>query len=236
MELERIKRSDSRLMKDMANHYSNPKGFVGRSICYAVVHEGHYFGGIVAGSSTLHLDGRDAFFGLTCDIKKAKLRRIINNIFYHVEGPYPFRNFTVAVLSEFRAQAKCDWAVKYGDNVIGFESLVELPRSGEIYKRDGWCEVGLTKGYTCKRVAGKGTDSWTGKRVWDVDNLRPKRVFCLHDSIGCVIEEDEDYEPEPHQWGTPPECTCGSHKLAPLYHGPDCPMASVEQRKKKISV
>src|SRR5262249_21895382 len=98
----------------------------------------------------------------------------------HVEpkGKYPLRNFTVKVLEKFRQQICIDWFAKYGDPVIGFESLVELPRTGEIYLRDGWTEVGLTKGYTCKRVAGKGADSWTGKRVWDTQNLRPKRVFC----------------------------------------------------------
>lgn len=61
---------------------------------------------------------------------------------------------------------------------MGFESLVELPRTGECYKRDGWTLVGQTIGYTCKRVAGKGTDNWSGKRVWDTKNLRPKLVFC----------------------------------------------------------
>ena len=71
-----------------------------------------------------------------------------------------------------------DWESKYGDKVIGFETLVELPRTGELYLRAGWSEVGITKGYTCKRVAGKGTDSWSGKRVWDTKKLRPKRVFC----------------------------------------------------------
>ena len=35
-------------------------------------------------------------------------------------------------------------------------------------------------------------------------------------------------------WGTPPTCTCGSHKLAPLYHGPDCPLATPEQRRKPV--
>jgi len=43
--------------------------------------------------------------------------------------------------------------------------------------RDGWEMVGQTKGFTCKRVAGIGTDSWGGKRVWDTENLRPKLVF-----------------------------------------------------------
>jgi hypothetical protein len=81
------------------------------------------------------------------------------------------------VLEMFRAQIAADWAAKYNNTVIGFESLVELPRTGEAYKRDGWIEVGVTKGQTCKRVAGKGTDSWTGRRVWDTKNLRPKKVF-----------------------------------------------------------
>ncbi len=35
IELVRIKRSDPRILADMATHYSQPKGFVGRNICYA---------------------------------------------------------------------------------------------------------------------------------------------------------------------------------------------------------
>jgi uncharacterized protein DUF4338 len=164
----------------MAKHYSQPKGFVGRNICYLVTRNDVIYGSIVGGSSTLHLVGRDSFFKLYKEIKKQALVRIVNNIFYHVEpanGHYPFRNFTQKVLKAFRKQVAIDWEAKYGDSVIGFESLVELPRTGETYKRDGWTEVGTTKGETCKRVAGQGTDSWTGKRVWDTQNLRPKRVF-----------------------------------------------------------
>jgi hypothetical protein len=164
----------------MSHHYSAPKGFVGRNICYAIEHDGLYYGSIVGGSSTLHLAGRDEFFGIT-DNKQDKLRKIVNNIFYHIEpvnGQYPTRNFSQKVLAEFRARIVLDWKEQYEDDVLGFETLVELPRTGEIYKRDGWAEVGLTKGFTCKRVAGQGTDNWTGKRVWDTENLRPKRVFC----------------------------------------------------------
>ena len=63
------------------------------------------------------------------------------------------------------------------DEVLGFETLVELPRSGEIYKRDGWDLIGQTKGYTCKREGGYGTDGWTGQRVWNTVDLKPKHVF-----------------------------------------------------------
>ena len=84
------------------------------------------------------------------------------------------------MLARWREQVTEDWKKKYGDNLAGFESLVELPRPGEIYRRDDWTLVGQTKGFTCKRVAGKGSDGWTGKRVWnmDVNDLRPKHVFC----------------------------------------------------------
>lgn len=165
----------------MSIHYSRPKGFVGRNICYAVVHEGVYYGAIVGGSSTLHLAGRDEFFELVPANKKEKLRQIVNNIFYHVEkknGSYPLRNFTQAVLRQFRYKVSLDWKTKYGDEVAGFETLIELPRTGDIYRRDDWVLVGQTVGFTCKRVAGKGTDSWSGKRVWNTKELRPKLVFC----------------------------------------------------------
>ena len=181
LELVQCKRTDPIVLANMAIHYSQPRGFVGRNICYRIEYDGICYGSIAGGSSTLHLPGRDEFFGITKENKKQKLLKIVNNIFYHIEpisGQYPKRNFTINVIKEFRKRISLDWVSKYGDVVIGFESLVELPRTGEIYKRDGFTETGITHGYTCKRIEGKGTDSWTGKRVWDVENLRPKRVFC----------------------------------------------------------
>jgi hypothetical protein len=181
--LERIKRTDPRILADMAVHYSKPGGFVGRNICYAILHNGTYYGAIVGGSATLHLKGRDEWFGFTKPQKKILLRCIVNNIFYHIEklnGKYPMRNMVPTVLAMFRERVAMDWWHKYGNRVIGFESLIELPRTGTAYMRDGWEEVGITVGYTCKRVSGKGkhrTDSWTGQRVWDTKNKRPKRVF-----------------------------------------------------------
>jgi hypothetical protein len=180
LKLQQIKRTDPRILANMAIHYSQPKGFVGRNICYAVLFNDIYYGAIVGGSSTLHLVGRDEHFGLTKENKKESLNKIINNIFFHIEkvnGDYPVRWFSVKVLKLFRNTIKADWEAKYGDKVIGFETLVELPRTGDCYKKDGWELVGQTKGFTCKRGAGKGSDNWSGKRVWDTENLRPKLVF-----------------------------------------------------------
>jgi len=174
--LERIGKYDDELTRDAKHHYSQPKGFVGRSICYRVYFDGTYYGSIAGGSATLHLPGRNEFFG-----KEFQINRIVNNIFFHIEkqrGSYPRRNFTTFVLAKFRESVAEDWLTTYGDPLIGFESLVELPRTGDLYIKDGWTETGQTKGYTCKRGPGEGTDSWSGKRVWNTKDLRPKRVFC----------------------------------------------------------
>lgn len=171
-----IKRTDPRILANMAVHYSQPKGFVGRNICYAILYNDVYYGSIVGGSATMHLPNRNDYF----NIDKTKLNNIINNIFFHVEkvnGDYPCRNFAAKVLKTFRKTISKDWEAKYNDKVLGFETLVELPRTGDCYKRDGWELIGQTVGYTCKRTGGKGTDSWYGKRVWDTKNLRPKLVF-----------------------------------------------------------
>lgn len=173
-----VKRTNPDLLANMAIHYSKPKGFVGRNICYAIVYDGILYGHTVGGSAPMHLIGRDQFFGLEKDSKAHQIQRIVDNIFFHIEGPYPLRNFAQKVVAAFRSKIQGDWFVKYGSTVLGFETLVELPRSGDCYLRDRWAVVGQTKGYTCKRTGGKGTDSWSGKRVWDTKNLRPKLVLC----------------------------------------------------------
>jgi hypothetical protein len=184
LKLERIKRTDPRILQNMTIHYSHPKGFVGRNICYAILYDELYYGAIVGGSSTKNLPGRDEFFGINKDNKNEKLKCIINNIFYHIEkvdNKYPKRNFTIYVLNEFIKQITIDWENKYKNKVIGYESLVEIPRTGEIYLRAGWTKIEIpTKGYTCKRIGGKGTDSWGGKRIWNTKDLKPKWVFVKH--------------------------------------------------------
>tara|TARA_R110002020_G_scaffold17418_3_gene61216 strand:- start:192 stop:740 length:549 start_codon:yes stop_codon:yes gene_type:complete len=171
------KRTDKNLLKLMKKHYSKPKGFVGRNICYAIYYDNIYYGHIVGGSCTLNLPNRNDFF----KINKSKYNNIINNIFYHIEkfeNKYPLRNFTTKVLQFWREQIKEDWYKKYGDKVIGFESLIEPPRTADLYKKDNWKYLGKTKGFTCKRIPGKEKGVFKhGKRVWDYKNLKPKLVY-----------------------------------------------------------
>lgn len=180
LKLVQTKRTDKNLLARMENHYSKPGGFVGRNICYSILYDSIYYGHIVAGSATRFLPNRNEYLGIT--IKE--LNNVINNIFFNVSPPkggsYPIRNFTTSVVKLFVDQAQKDWKLKYGDKCVGFETLVEKPRTGELYLRAGWEVIGETKGYTCKRVAGNGTDDWSGKRVWNTnpDELRPKLVLC----------------------------------------------------------
>lgn len=174
-------KSDSWLQDWMAAHYSAPKGFVGRQLIYKVFVDNVCYGITVAGSATRFLPGRTEFFG-----REVPLNNLVNNTFFHIErqhGKYPLRNFATRIVEKWRSTVVQHWPECYGSPVEGFETLVELPRTGELYRRDNWTEVGMTKGYTCKRSAGKGTDNWSGKRVWDTDNLRPKKVFVREVSV-----------------------------------------------------
>ncbi|SRR6266487_2184058 len=179
MELVITKRTDERLLTRMAMHYSKPRGFVGRNICYAIMYDNKYFGHIVGGSATRFLPHRNEYFGVSLE----NLRNIVNNIFYSiapVDEKYPKRNFTSACVKLFMKTIVRDWELKYGDRVIGFETLVAKPRTGELYLRAGFECIGETVGYSCKRAGGIGTDSWTGKRVWETrkELLQPKIVLC----------------------------------------------------------
>jgi len=175
LKLEIVKRTHPIVLEMMPRHYSKPLGFVGRNIVYLIYFGSTCYGVTVAGSATRFLPNRNEFLG----IDLTSLNYVANNIFFHVEknGGYPCRNFVPLVISKWRERVQQDWFEKYGDPIWGFETLVELPRSGDCYKRDGWMLIGKTHGFTCKRTAGKGTDSWSGKRIWDTTNLRPKLVF-----------------------------------------------------------
>lgn len=177
--LEITKRTDSRLLERMKIHYSSPKGFVGRNICYAIYYDDIYYGHIVGGSATRFLPGRNEFL----EMNISQLNNIVNNTFYNISkinSEYPIRNFTTKVLNQFCKTIMIDWRERYQDEVIGFETLIEKPRTGELYLRAGWVQVGETVGYTCKRIGGKGTDNWSGKRIWNTNKefLRPKLVLC----------------------------------------------------------
>lgn len=178
-----ITKADKGFRESWGHHYSHPKGFVGRQIFYRIQWGDTIYGYIGFGSATRHLAGRPKWY-----VDRIGLNHGLNNTFYHVEkvnGKYPRRNFTVYTLLRAEITAREDYERKYLDQVRWFETLVELPREGRLYKMAGYEEVGQTKGFTCKRVSGKSSDGWSGKRVWDTINFRPKRVFIKFIETDC---------------------------------------------------
>lgn len=173
--IRRITKGHKNFRASWDEHYSHPRGFVGRQLFYEILWYNTVYGYIAFGSATRHLVGRPQWLS-----NSVGLRHGLNNTFYHVtkiDNRYPCRNFTTMALLRAEITAREDYEHTYFDSVNWFETLVELPREGELYKKAGYLEVGVTKGYTCKRVAGTSSDTWTGKRVWDTTHLRPKRVF-----------------------------------------------------------
>lgn len=76
LELKITPKSDKRIKILMKYHYSKPKGFVGRSICYAIYYDDVYYGHIVGGSATLHLPNRNKY------VSENNLNLIVNNVFF----------------------------------------------------------------------------------------------------------------------------------------------------------
>jgi hypothetical protein len=120
--LVRVPKSNPALRQLMPRHYSAPKGFVARSICYLVEAEGRVWGATVAGSATRFLPGRYDFFGI-----EHPLNNLVNNTFFHIEKQddrYPCRNFAQKIVRAWRDVVALDWLEKYGDEVLGWETLV----------------------------------------------------------------------------------------------------------------
>lgn len=174
LELRPIKKNDPELNRIMKIHYSQPGGFIGRQVIYQVVYDNVVYGAIVGGSAYMHLPLRNNYFGFEKSDPE-HLNKIINNTFYHIEPPeggkYPVRNFAQKVIKLWRETSKRDWKIKYGDDIYGWETLVEPPRTGELYLRDGWTQLSMTKGITLRQRS--------GKKVWNKNpaELRPKLVF-----------------------------------------------------------
>jgi hypothetical protein len=186
--LEPISKGDQRLWDYAKIHYTKTKGFVGRFLGYCVnsLETDETFGVIVGGSAALHLQGREKFFGLK---GKSKLNAIVGNTLFHIEKPksavkeegavYPLRNTTARVLQVWRERVAADWERKYGDEVIGFETMVMPPRTGACYKKDGWTYVGMTKGFVCRRIPCEDSaGEYSGKRVWTHKPDEKKLIFC----------------------------------------------------------
>jgi hypothetical protein len=72
-----------------------------------------------------------------------------------------------------------DWMDEYGDHIRAFETLVEPPRWGGIYKFDGWKRIGNTAGLGARRPEGHGTAGKNSTGVRKIIRVPVKIVWVL---------------------------------------------------------
>ena len=147
-------------------HYVGSKGTIGRQFHYIVYYDGNAVGAISAGSAVFAHKKRDTVLEVGKDEKKGGLRNIVNNTMFRMTRPSNEAPLATEVLKMWKERVEIDWTTKFGDVVRCFETLVEPPRWGGIYKLDGWKRIGDTAGLGARRPEGHGTfgKNSTGKR------------------------------------------------------------------------
>lgn len=147
-------------------HYVGSKGTVGRQMHYIIYYKQNAVGAISAGSAMFAHKKRDRLLTITKEEQKGGIRHIVNNTMFRLTRPKDHPPLATDVLKLWKERVKQDWFSAYGDFVRAFETLVEPPRWGGIYKLDGWRKVGMTAGLGARRPEGHGTagKASTGKR------------------------------------------------------------------------
>lgn len=167
-------------------HYVGSKGTVGRQMHYIVYWHGKAVGAISAGSAMFAHKRRDKVLNIGRDEQQGGIRHIANNTMFRMTRPKEERPFASEVLAQWMDIVKDDWLRDYGDYVRAFETLVEPPRWGGIYKLLKWKKIGMTYGLGARRPEGHGTagEKSTGRRkIIKV----PKKIVWLYPI--CSYEE-----------------------------------------------
>jgi len=164
-------------------HYVGSKGTVGRQMHYIVYWDGKAVGGISAGSAMFANKKRDKILSVSKQEQQAGVRHIVNNTMFRMTRPMDQQPLASDVLRHWMEVVKKEWLNDYGDFVRAFETLVEPPRWGGIYKIAGWRKIGMTYGLGARRPEGHGTAgrNSTGRRKI----IRvPKKIVWIHSICG----------------------------------------------------
>jgi hypothetical protein len=160
-------------------HYVGSKGTVGRQLHYLIYFDGVAVGAISAGSAMFAHKKRDRILGVSKPEQQAGVRHIVNNTMFRLIRPKDAMPRATDVLKVFRKVVIKDWITEYGDCVRAFETLVEPPRWGGIYKLDGWKKIGMTAGLGARRPEGHGTAGKSSTGVRKIIRVPKKIVWIL---------------------------------------------------------
>jgi len=144
-----------RIVRDY-HSYKQGGNYAGRQINWFIrdMETDEIYGCIGVGSAIYVLKARGDFIGwkgLTypsvCEEKQRNLNKIANNWrFTMMPNTISISNMGSKVLSLLHKAAPKEWELKYGDKLVLFETLIEPPHLGTIYKAAGWIYLGETLG------------------------------------------------------------------------------------------
>lgn len=81
-----------------------------------------------------------------------EFNELVNNIVYCLNG-HQDKNAGTKFLKMCRIDALHWWYEKYGDILKCYQTFIEPPRTGAMYKADNWEYLGMTKGHKWTQVA-----------------------------------------------------------------------------------
>lgn len=159
--------------------YKQSSHYSGRMINYLIYDQfGDCLGVIGFGSSFFCTTARDDAIGWSESARWQNLQNISNNWRFTIK-PNRYKNIATSVLSLATKYIKEDWQKKYGNKLYMLDTYVQPPRSGNIYKANGWEYVGNTVGadFSGRGYEGNLTDSLARCRNLDKGKVKRKMVF-----------------------------------------------------------
>jgi hypothetical protein len=160
-----------RMFREIIDGYHSYKRFTDmptRRIGWLVkeCYTGNIVGAVGISSATAAIKLRDDYIGWTREQRLNHLRHVANNSrFCLVKARITVPNAGSQILRLLRFEGPKCWKRKYGDELVMLETFVdpghdndrlpaasELPRNGAIYRADNWVLLGMTGGYSIRKL------------------------------------------------------------------------------------
>ena len=114
---------------------------------------GNLIGAIGVSSAVIALSMRDSYIGWNAEQRIANLNKVANNYRFAVIN----ENITLdcagsIILKALRHTSRYRWQHKYNDPLVLLETYIKPPWQGTVYVADNWIRVGITKGFSIKKV------------------------------------------------------------------------------------
>lgn len=133
-------------------HYLGYKGVMGRFLKYIVYLENVPIACLGWTGAALRVRSRDNWIGWTDELRKTKLKHIVNNFRFVIFPWAKIKYLASHLLSRSVPILSRDWKEQYNVEVFLLETFVDRSRfAGTSYKASNWIHAGETKGYAKRK-------------------------------------------------------------------------------------